>query len=846
MIGEQAIRAPGRVEGRRLGPGLTTLNDVLDDSARRFADLPALMIKPGFRTRVWTYRDLADLVPRVATVLDAWGIRRGDRVIVWAVPRPEWGIAYFALLRLGAVVVPLDWRSLPEFASKVRERTGAKWVLASPQVGDAVTTLGCPVRLIEELPDAARGLAPRPQATVSPDEVIEVIYTSGTTGDPKGAMVTHRNILSDALAVAEVFPLGPSDRLLTILPLSHMFGQTVALISPLLTGASIAYGTSLQPAALLRSFRDYHPTIFVIVPQGLRLFEHAILRKVDAEGRRAVYDRLHRWARFVPLVLRRYLFLPIHAQFGGRLKVLGVGSAPLDRDLAERWQEMGFEVLQGYGATECSPVVSFCRPGHNRLGTVGRAIPGVEMRIADDGEVLVRGPNVFQGYLDNEDATRAVLIDGWYHTGDLGSIDRDGYLTLKGRKKDMLAMPDGTKVYPDDVEAVLERDARVRGVAVVGLERPGQDLHVHAVLLLDDPGQAKAIVDGANAQLASHQRIREFTVWPDDDFPRTLLGKVMKRTVLERLQRMDQVAAPVAGGPAPVAQSDVQRIAAQIAKVAPATVRPASRLASDLALDSLGRVELLAVIEEEIGAYVDDSLIEPDTTIAQLEELVETAKKERRTSDLFEWPLSPIVRSIGVLLQELLVWPLMHLFYRVKVTGLERLDHLRGPVLFTPNHCLRLDNLFILSSIPLMWRWHLSVAGAADDVFGDPIRGIGAAVLANAFPLAREGAVRKSLELLGARLDRNFSVLIYPEGKLTIGGPMQPFKAGAGLVAVDGATPVVPMKLIVHSASTLFDRLPGSRLRGDVEVRFGEPLYFPAGTDPVAATQTLEDAVRAL
>ena len=338
---EQRARAPA------LGPTVDTLNDVLDEAARRYADLPALMIKPGFRTRVWTYAQLAELVPRVACVLEQWGIARGDRVILWAVPRPEWSIAFFALLRLGAVVVPLDWRSQPDFVAKIRDRTGAAFMLASPQVEHAARDTGLPTRLIEELPDDARGGPSLPKPASSPDDLVEIIYTSGTTGDPKGVMVSHRNILSDAVAVGQVFPIGPRDRLLTVLPLSHMFAQTITLVTPLIAGASIAYGTSFQPAALLRAFREYRPTIFVIVPQGLRLFEHAILRKVDAEGKRATFDRLHRWARHLPLGLRRYLFLPVHAQFGGRLRVLGVGAAPLDRELAERWQEMGFAVLRG-------------------------------------------------------------------------------------------------------------------------------------------------------------------------------------------------------------------------------------------------------------------------------------------------------------------------------------------------------------------------------------------------------------------------------------------------------------------------------------------------------------------
>jgi long-chain acyl-CoA synthetase len=203
-------------------------------------------------------------------------------------------------------------------------------------------------------------------------------------------------------------------------------------------------------------------------------------------------------------------------------------------------------------------------------------------------------------------------------------------------------------------------------------------------------------------------------------------------------------------------------------------------------------------------------------------------------------------------MQQVLVWPLVTIFYRVTVTGTEKLNSLRGPVMFAPNHCLHWDNGIILTSIPIGWRWHLAVAAAADDVFGNRLNGIFSAVLANAFPLAREGAIRRSLELLGARLDRKFSVLIYPEGKLTLGGPMQPFKSGTGLIAVEGATPVVPMKLKIGNVSILdhidrkWEPFRSNGWRGNVEVVFGDPLYFAAGTPPAEATAKLQAAVAAL
>ena len=273
-------------------------------------------------------------------------------------------------------------------------------------------------------------------------------------------------------------------------------------------------------------------------------------------------------------------------------------------------------------------------------------------------------------------------------------------------------------------------------------------------------------------------------------------------------------------------------------------VHEGSRLSTDLGLDSLARIELLGMIEEELGAYIDDATLDPDATVAVLQRLLAGARDAKRDTGIFGWPLHPVARSFGLLLQEAIVGPLVKIFYRVSVRGREKLHGLEGPVLFAPNHCLHWDNGIILTSLPLGWRWKLAIAAAADDIFGNKLRGLVVSLLAGAFPLAREGAIRRSLELLGARLDRDFSVLIFPEGKLTVGGPMQPFKSGAGLIAVEGGTPVVPMRLKIRNMS-LADRV-GWPLRGDVEVVFGDPLYFPAGTDPNEATVRLEAAVAAL
>lgn len=852
---------------------METLNDIVEVSAASYPDKDALIIKPGFRTRGWTYRDLAAIVPCAARVLADLGVRTGDRVLTFGVNRPEYGIAMLAALRAGAVLVPLDVNSTTEFLTKIARTTRASAVLVTAQTKARALPLGLPVLEMEMLPDLARGKPPLPKPDTRPDDLAEVMFTSGTTGEPKGTMLTHRNLLASAIACTQIFPIGPRQRLLSFIPLSHIFEQGPGFWCVLVAGASVVYPTSRQTAVVRRTFRERRVTMILVTPALIRSLFIGIQRGAQQRGQGELFGRMRRIGRRLPIPLRRLLFTSVHSQFGGKFRYIASGGAALDPALGEAFRDLGVDVLQGYGLSETSPALTFNRIGRNRFGSVGVPVPGVEIRIAEDGEVLARGPNIFKGYWENEEATRAAFDGEWFKTGDLGKFDEDGYLWLHGRKKDMIALADGLKVYPEDIENVIAAHPRIQEIAtaqrpnlavVVGLEGrrggPGpaseasaEGVQVHAVFLEPrDEASVAQIVREVNGKLSGSQQIRGWTIWPDDEFPVTPTQKVKRREVVERILGMET--APVAPRPATAVRdlTPVERLAAQVANKIPEQVWPDAQLSGDLGLDSLGRIDLLGVIEEELGVYIDDAALPPDATVGQLERMVADARDTKRDTGIFGWPLSPFVRSLGLIAQEVLLTPLVRLFYRVTVTGLEKLDGLKGPVLFAPNHCLHWDNGIILTSIPLAWRWRLAVAAAADDVFGNRLNGVISAVLANAFPLAREGTIRHSLELLGARLDRKFSVLIYPEGKLTIGGPTQPFKSGTGLIAVEGGTPVVPMKLKIKNVSILdhidrtWERARSNGWRGDVEVVFGDPLYFPAGTAPAAATAQLEAAVAAL
>jgi long-chain acyl-CoA synthetase len=290
----------------------------------------------------------------------------------------------------------------------------------------------------------------------------------------------------------------------------------------------------------------------------------------------------------------------------------------------------------------------------------------------------------------------------------------------------------------------------------------------------------------------------------------------------------------------------VEHVVSRMEGIDASTVRPDARIQSDLGLDSLGKVELLSLLEEELGAYIDDAELDPDATLAELQAMVDAAAGAKRQEGIFGWPLNPVVRAIGIGLQQTLGQLLLTIFYRRRTRGLENLRGLKGPVLFTPNHHMHNDNVPIICGIPVGWRWKLSVAGAQDSIFATPWRSFLAGLLGNSFPINREGAARRSLELLGARLDRGFSILIYPEGKMTVDGPLQPFKSGTGLVAILGAVPVVPMRLKVHQHSRIDMKAPGVPWRGDLELVFGKPLRFGPDADPVEATEQVRAAVEAL
>ncbi|MFL5658843.1 MAG: AMP-dependent synthetase/ligase [Ktedonobacteraceae bacterium] len=515
---------------------MPTINSLFAGSVEHHAQSPAL-IEPteGSGMSTLTYRELQERAQGFAGYLQKQQLEKGNCILIWSASRSNWLVAYLGALLAGVIVVPLDISSKEDFLNRVAEITDAKLLITTHKQYTGLKNPSLPLLDIDTLPQETLDSSRLPE--VNSDDLAEVVFTSGTTGQPKGVMLSHGNIASNATAAVKVVNIQAVDRALSILPLSHMFELTIE-VALLHSGASIVYARSLVPEKLLRLFEEQHATCMVLVPQALQLFLNGIEREVRRQKKEKQFEQLLSIAVRLPFNWRRLLFGSVHKRFGGRFRFFVSGGAYLPPKLAARWENMGFRVMQGYGATECSPVISVTPYKEHLLDSVGKPLPDVDVRIAADEEIVVHGPNVARGYWKNPEATAAVFKDGWYYTGDLGYLDAKGNLYLKGRKKNLIVLANGLNVYPEDIENVLQTHPLVKEAVVVGLMEEGQEPEVHAVLLMDDPSQARAVIQQVNKQLASHQQIRGFTVWPETDFPRTYTMKVKRPEVLNRLQEI--------------------------------------------------------------------------------------------------------------------------------------------------------------------------------------------------------------------------------------------------------------------------------------------------------------------
>ncbi|MGH9959172.1 MAG: AMP-binding protein, partial [Pyrinomonadaceae bacterium] len=471
------------------------LVELFETSTKRHATRVAMRIERDGRKEQYTYADLRELATRAAAFFADEGIKQGDRVMLFSHNAPEWGMTYFGVLKAGASCIPVDPESSTEEVINFARAGAAAAIVLSKKLelehSDlrqrlAEENLTQRVWLFEDvfaLPDEQTedqriALLPR---KVQSQSVASLIFTSGTTGRPKGVMLSHRNLTSMVSMLSSVFDMSTRDGVLSVLPLHHTFEFSTGFLTPLSRGAQITYLPDLTSDALARAIKNGHVTGMVGVPALWELLHRRIKNKLrersDWIGKTADgLIRANAWIREkTPLNLGPFIFYPIHEGLGGRIRYFISGGSALNEKIQQDFQGLGFTILEGYGLTEASPVLTVTRPENRMLtGSVGKPLPGVQVKIAepDDsgvGEVIARGPNVMLGYYDDEEATRNALVERWLYTGDLGKIDDDGNLYLVGRSKEIIVDTNGKNVYPDELEELYLDSPYVKELSIVGL-----------------------------------------------------------------------------------------------------------------------------------------------------------------------------------------------------------------------------------------------------------------------------------------------------------------------------------------------------------------------------------------
>jgi long-chain acyl-CoA synthetase len=828
-----------------------TLIDFFHDFSRTRGDF--LVYDDGFRSWSYSYEEMSRRARHFAAMIRGFGLRQGDAVVFWSENRPEWIAAFWGCLMSGVVVVPIDYRSSQEFLHRVSRIVSAKLILIGQDVAIPRETPNAPLWKLHDLDWPQGDPGPMPRADVTRDTVAEIIFTSGATAEPKGVVITHRNVLANIVPVEKevvkyrkwAVPFQPI-RFLNLLPLSHMFGQAMATFVPPMLGGVVVFMRGYNPVDIAGQVKKRRISVVVSVPKILEVLREHVLR-VAPEA--AAPSPARHWAR------RWWHFRAIHKLFGLKFWAFVVGAAPLDGALEAFWGELGFVVVQGYGLTETAPIVSLNHPFGTKKGSVGKAMAGVEVKIADDGEILVRGENVTRGYFNAADETARAFEDGWFHTGDIGELGPDGELFIRGRKKEMIVTPEGLNVFPEDVERVLGGIAGVRDCAVVGAPFGGGAAErVHAVLVLDAGVDVDAVVRDANSRLDDHQRVRRALVWPQAELPRTEGTRKLKRAAIREW---------VTGGATQtIAAPEGDRVAALVAKYAGRSDLPAGTTLEELGLTSLERVELMVALEEAFQTHLDEAAFSGARDLGELRSLVARASASDAPPpepvDFPTWNQSWLARAIRRVSLPTWILPLARVFAWIHVDGREHLDASTGPVIFAANHQSHMDTPVILAALPARWRYRTSTAMAKEFFkahffpeqhgraawFTNSLNYYLAALFFNAFPIPqREAGARQTLRYVGDLLARGSSVLIFPEGRRSDTGEIGRFMPGIGMIAARLGVPVVPVR-IVGLEKVLHHTWRMAR-PGRVRVSLGTPLHL-SGDDYEALAKRVETAVRNL
>lgn len=838
---------------------LAHLYDLVRQRAVLYPDAIALGGQQGLTWKALTSQELLDLVDCLAIDLAARGVQARDRVVLWVPNHWRTPVYLFALWKLGVIVVPFDREMNPEAGVRILESVEPRCVIAGYGERPAWAREGALTEWWE--PGTPQGGLEQNAAWNRPaEELAAVVFTSGTTGTPKGCVITHANLCSQVEVIADRIPLDPSCRLASILPLSHLFELTCGLLYPLASGAAIHYIPSRRGSDIVRVLSQQRVTHMIAVPQLLTMMGQALDEQVRAKLPAPIYRALHALAARLPLPARRWLFWPVHRKLGGQLRMLASGGAALSADSQLLWERLGVRVVQGYGASECSPVIACgAADGSTPMGSVGRPIRGVEVRLSAEGELLAKGHNVMRGYWKDPGRTAEVLKDGWYATGDLATMDDAGNIRLLGRAKDLIVLPSGMNVWPLDVEDVLRSHPAVKDAAVIAAPTPAGGATLHAYLIpASEPNRAadlSAIIARCNGRLAQHQRIATASWWQEVDFPRSTTLKV-KRHLLPPPEAVEAVKIEsVLAADDPVSQA--------VAGAARVRVVQPNQTLGELGMDSMGLVKLALALEEKTGKIVADGDLRLEMTVEQVRAFLakahdlETAPQLARRGGprlvMAEPPLWPY--TWGRILRHL-AFPFDLLYrYAVKrtvVIGQDYLGDLPPRVILAGTHHSFADVPLVrhalAASAARRLSGRLAVAADAEGLGKEPLAYWIGIVLLGMYPLQKYAEQEANLRRLAQVAAAGNPILIFPQGthakpeQERANDPRVRFRPGVAHLAAALDAAVVPFGLagtevlippsLEGFRGPVIAGIPAKITRGPLAIAFGAPLTLQSGEAP--------------
>lgn len=811
-----------------------------------YKDRPCLIYKKAFRTERLLYWDVYNYAHMVAGFFKEKGLKKGDKIIIYCYNCPEWSAILLACALSGVIAVPIDFNSKKEFVNIIAKKVNSKLVFCSrfKSINSNTNQI-----FVEDLFKHIKKYHKyRCKANIKEEDIFEIVYTSGTTSNPKGVIITNKNLVSNIRSLRLNMPLKGNLVFLSVVPLSHLLEQTVGFFIPLRFGCKIVYTTSRKSSTLLEAMQEEKITSMVGVPILLKTFKAKIEREVEKKGKTKIFEKSLKSSEKFPFFVRRIVFRKIINKLSPKFKFFIVGGAPLDENTENFWNFLGIMVLQGYGLTETSPIMTCNTFKHHRQHTVGKILPNQEIKISKDEEILCKGENITKGYYKNQKATKNSIKNGWFYTGDLGEFDKNNFLMLKGRKKNIILTSSGLNVYPEDIEQVLDAKNTIKGSVVLGI-KDKKDIIITAVVLPETNKKinTQKLIKEINSNLSSYQQLQKILIWPMKDFPRTPSLKIKRRDVEQYLKNSLKD-----GSEKTIASNKIFEILASLSNINISKIKVRSVLSTDLAIDSLHRVELLSLIEERYNVEIEESKITEKTTVDELLKLIEKSSISLSNIVLSSLNISYIVKPLRYFFQ-IIAFIILRIFYNVHVVGKEKLENIKGPVIFAINHTSHLDTITLLRVLPIKIKSNIAFAAAQDyffvkdddkNKFWKKTKLIFLQIILNIFPFSRGGNIKQSLKLTGKLLDKGISIGIYPEGTRSINGEIGTFKLGIGLIASNMKVPIVPVKI-----KGLFDILPKGKkfpCFGKTAVYFGKPIIAGNRESYIKIARDIENAVKKL